>query len=222
MRTQIVAITVLAILLTALMPAEVLAHHLLSFGADKALYVSGQQLVTFTIKNNGQDNVHISCGGIYVYPVDPNNPNAPFVAYEVAWGTCTKSSYTVSSGQTHSWQWNQQYRNTGTANDGKQVPDGTYIGYIEAYDDSNALRTYWTSKFNIEKDSDGDGIVDSADIDRDGDGIANINDKCPDQKPTKDSDGDGCNDAAPPPPPAKDSDGDGVSDDKDPCPNDAK
>ena len=69
MRTQIVAITVLAILLTALMPAEVLAHHLLSFGADKALYVSGQQLVTFTIKNNGQDNVHISCGGIYVYPV---------------------------------------------------------------------------------------------------------------------------------------------------------
>lgn len=88
----------------------------------------------------------------------------------------------------------------------------------------------------ILRDSDGDGVIDSADacantprgteidgrgcplpIDSDGDGVADDRDACPNTPAGTVVDSKGC--PIPKPVPPKDTDGDGVTDDKDVCPN---
>ncbi len=220
--------TALVLILLIYLPALVSASHNMKLEVDKPLgfYPRGS-LVTFNLENKGQDVGNVNCWGIVAYQVDPNNP-ARFidVAYEGTNGPepCSEKfvvfAYQVPQGQTHTWKWDQTYDTNGAFKDAnrQQVLDGEYVGEATLWQDiGNGIwikKNYKSSHFYIEQDLDGDGTVDSQDIDRDGDGINNNKDKCPEE----DSRGDdvnknGCKDTS------GDNDGDGLSNDLDACPD---
>ncbi len=136
----------------------------------QAEYISGKDVVTFTATNNGNDDAYVACD----YPMQAyTNPqggqqngvaqeqiNSCYVLRGLPGGSILVA-YKLAPGDTRQWNWNQ--KDFG----GAQVADGIYVGKISTDENTNTLtpaKTFQTSNFNIEKDSDGDGVVDSQDV----------------------------------------------------------
>ncbi len=181
----------------SILPAPAEASHSLKFDIDRpdGGYLAGKDLVTFTIKNTGNDVAYIGCGGIKVYSNAQGGQQQQVVGEMnscYVFGGAMTVSYEIQSGDTHLWQWNQ--KDSGV----NQVPDGRYTGKIVVDENTNKQTTWQTHNFWIDSDVDGDGII-------------GPDDKCPNVKPQKDNNPkDGCED---------DSDFDGVDDVSDKCPS---
>lgn len=147
------------------------ASHALSIEVDKpgGTYISGKDVVTFTTINNGNDDAYIACDypmQVYTNPqggqqngVAQEQINSCYVLQGLPGGSILVA-YKLAPGDTRQWNWDQ--KDFG----GAQVADGGYMGKISTDENTNTnapANTFQTSNFNIEKDSDGDGVVDSQD-----------------------------------------------------------